>query len=176
MLNKMSTILKNKLYRFNIWLDKNELLKFIFGISYIFIAMLNLFLGILSISGLSISGLIIFILMISMISIFAILRSSNKIEFDRSIYNVPNVGETIVIKKDFVIKNNIYQNSYQLKFTKGSELTIYSVEKIDGDWLIYLTDSRQSIGTKCINYFETKKYWDTRANIRNKSLSKIGIK
>ncbi len=41
----MVSMLKNRLYRFNRWLDRNEFFKFGFMISYIAVAMLNLTTG-----------------------------------------------------------------------------------------------------------------------------------
>lgn len=169
--------MKNKIYRFNRWLDKNELFKFAFLVTYIAIAMLNLITG----------SLIAFILMISMICAFTMYRifiMDGSVNFDRSKYDVPVVGEHVIVKKDFYYDGSFKKHINQFdpgqkpnywRIPKGTEMTIVEVMETDGDWKITFIDNSQSKRDMCIYYLDTKDYWDTKSNIRNKLLNKLGI-
>ena len=176
----MVSMLKNRLYRFNRWLDRNELFKFGFMISYIAIAMLNLTTG----------SLTAFVLMMLIVCTFAVYRMfimDNRVTFDRSKYDVPVVGEIVIVKKDFyydgsfrkfINQSNPSQKPNWWKVTKGTELVILNVEETNGDWKIRFiepTINSQTRGDLHLYYLDTKDYWDTKANIRSKILSKIGI-
>ena len=173
-------MLKNKLYRLNRWLDRNELFKFVFMISYIAVAMLNLTAG----------SLTAFVLMMLMVCAFAVYRMfimDNRVTFDRSKYDVPGVGEIVIVKKDFyydgsfrkfINQSNPSQKPNWWKVPKGTELVILNVDEDDGDWKIRFiepTINSQTRGDLHLYYLDTKDYWDTKANIRSKILSKIGI-
>ncbi len=176
----MVSMLKNKLYRLNRWLDKNELFKFGFMISYITVAMLNLTTG----------SLTAFVLMMLIVCVFAVYRMfimDNRVTFDRSHYDVPEVGEIVIVKKDFfydgqfkkfINYSDVSQKPNWWKVPKGTELVILNVEETSGDWKIRFiepTFNSQTKGDMNLYYLDTKDYWDTKANIRSKILSKIGI-
>ena len=176
----MVSMLKNRLYRLNRWLDRNELFKFIFMISYIAVAMLNLTTG----------SLTAFVLMMLIVCAFAVYRMfimDNRVTFDRSHYDVPGVGEIVIVKKDFyydgqfrkfINTSDQSQKPNWWKVTKGTELIILNVEETSGDWKIRFiepTINSKTKGDMKLYYLDTKDYWDTKANIRNKILSKIGI-
>ncbi len=176
----MVSMLKNKLYRLNRWLDKNELFKFGFMISYIAVAMLNLTTG----------SLTAFVLMMLIVCVFAVYRMfimDNRVTFDRSHYDVPEVGEIVIVKKDFfydgqfkkfINYSDVSQKPNWWKVPKGTELVILNVEETSGDWKIRFiepTFNSQTKGDMNLYYLDTKDYWDTKANIRSKILSKIGI-
>lgn len=176
----MVSMLKNRLYRLNRWLDRNELFKFIFMISYIAVAMLNLTTG----------SLTAFVLMMLIVCAFAVYRMfimDNRVTFDRSKYNLPVVGEIVVVKKEFYYDGSFRkfintsdqsQKPNWWKVTKGTELVILNVEETNGDWKIRFiepTINSQTRGDLHLYYLDTKDYWDTKANIRSKILSKIGI-
>lgn len=164
--------MKNKLYRFNRWLDKNETLKFILIFAYIAI-------GVCSIQF----GNPIFGSIMMLICAFAMQRIFiGKIEFDRSGYDVPSVGEIVIVKKDFyydgqfrkfINQSDPGQKPNWWKVPKGIQLVIVNVEETDGDWMI--TFEEQSRGNLHLHYLDTKDYWDTKSNIRSKILNKIGI-
>jgi hypothetical protein len=109
------------------------------------------------------------------------------VQFDRSKYNVPNVGEIVVVKKDFfydgyfrkfINQSDQSQKPNWWKVPKGTELVILNVEETNGDWKIRFiepTINSQTRGDLHLYYLDTKDYWDTKANIRSKILSKIGI-
>ncbi len=176
----MVSMLKNKLYRLNRWLDKNELFKFGFMISYIAVAMINLTTG----------SLTAFVLMMLIVCVFAVYRMfimDNRVTFDRSHYDVPEVGEIVIVKKDFfydgqfkkfINYSDVSQKPNWWKVPKGTELVILNVEETSGDWKIRFiepTFNSQTKGDMNLYYLDTKDYWDTKANIRSKILSKIGI-
>ncbi len=176
----MVSMLKNRLYRFNRWLDRNELFKFVFMISYIAVAMLNL----------TTDNLTAFVLMMLIVCSFAVYRMfimDNRVTFDRSKYDVPGVGEIVIVKKDFYYDGSFRkfintsdqsQKPNWWKVTKGTELIILNVEETSGDWKIRFiepTINSKTRGDLHLYYLDTKDYWDTKANIRSKILSKIGI-
>ncbi len=176
----MVSMLKNRLYRFNRWLDRNGLFKFVFMISYIAVAMLNLTTG----------SLTAFVLMMLIVCAFAVYRMfimDNRVTFYRSHYDVPEVGEIVIVKKDFYYDGSFRkfintsdqsQKPNWWKVTKGTELIILNVEETSGDWKIRFiepTINSKTRGDLHLYYLDTKDYWDTKANIRSKILSKIGI-
>jgi hypothetical protein len=57
-------------------------------------------------------------------------------------------------------------------YKKGDEWVVVDVKELDSDWVIYLSDSKDSIN---IRYFESKDYWETKSSIRNKKLNKLGL-
>ena len=176
----MVSMLKNRLYRFNRWFDRNELFKFGFMISYIAIAMINLTTG----------SLTAFVLMMLMVCAFAVYRMfiiDNRVTFDRSKYDVPEAGEIVIVKKDFyydgqfrkfINTSDQSQKPNWWKVPKGTELFILNVDEDDGDWKIRFiepTFNSQTKGSMNLYYLDTKDYWDTKSNIRNKVLNKLGI-
>lgn len=170
-------MLKNKLYRFNHWLDRNELFKFGFMISYIVIAMINLTTG----------NLTAFVLMMLMVCAFAVYRMfimNNRVTFDRSHYDVPGVGDIVIVKKDFyydgqfrkfINQSDPSQKPNWWKVSKGTEMIIIEVKETNGDWKIRFIDNSPSKGDISLYYIDTKDYWNTKSNIRNKKLKKLGI-
>jgi hypothetical protein len=113
---------------------------------------------------------------------------NNVIQFDRSKYDVPKIGEIVIVKKDFyydgyfrkfINTTDPSQKPNWWKILKGTELVILNVEETNGDWKIRFLDQSINkilgIGDIYLYYLDTKDYWDTKANIRNKILSKIGI-
>jgi hypothetical protein len=109
------------------------------------------------------------------------------VKFDRSKYDVPEAGEIVVVKKDFyydgqfrkfINTSDQSQKPNWWKVPKGTELVILNVDEDDGDWKIRFiepTFNSQTKGSMNLYYLDTKDYWDTKANIRSKILSRIGI-
>ena len=170
--------MKNKLYRFNRWLDNNEIVKF-------FLLLFSVALFTIPLQFGNFTGLIISLSTILIVCLFTIFRMKimeDVVQFDRSKYNVPEVGEIVVVKKDFyydgqfrkfINQSDPGQKPSWFKVPKGIQLVIVNVEETDGDWII--TFEEQSRGDLHLYYLDTKDYWDTKANIRSKILSKIGI-
>jgi len=165
--------MKNNIFRLNRWLDRNEIFKFLFMISFVLCSMINIQFGNLFI-GVSM------ILAISALGLYRILISDRIVDFDRSKYQVPQIGEIVIVKKDFYYDGTFKRyinHSFQgqkpnwWKISKGTELVILHVEETLADWKIRFFD--QSKGDMYLYYLDTKKYWETKANIRNSLLNKL---
>ena len=174
--------MRNKLYRFNRWLDNNEIIKF-------FLLLFSVALFTIPLQFGNFIGLIISLSTILIVCLFTIFRMKimvDVVQFDRSKYNVPNVGEIVVVKKDFfydgyfrkfINQSDSSQKPNWRKVKKGTQLVILDVEESNGDWKIRFLDPKIGLtrGNIDLYYLDTKDYWETKANIRNKILSKIGI-
>lgn len=179
----MVSMLKNSFYRFNRWLDNNEIIKLSLLLLSVLLFTLPLHFG-------GVTGLFVSISVISIVCLFVIFRMNimnDKVKFDRSKYDVPVAGEIVVVKKDFyydgqfrkfINTSDQSQKPNWWKVPKGTELVILNVDEDDGDWKIRFiepTFNSQTKGSMNLYYLDTKDYWDTKANIRSKILSKIGI-
>ena len=179
----MVSMLKNSFYRLNRWLDNNEITKFLLLLLSVLLFTLPLHFG-------GATGLFVSISTITIVCLFAIFRMNimnDKVKFDRSKYVVPETGEIVVVKKDFyydgqfrkfINTSDQSQKPNWWKVPKGTELVILNVDEDDGDWKIRFiepTFNSQTKGSMNLYYLDTKDYWDTKANIRSKKLSKLGI-
>ncbi len=174
----MVSMLKNSFYRFNRWLDNNEITKFLLLLLSVLLFTLPLHFG-------GATGLFVSISTITIVCLFVLLN--DKVKFDRSKYDVPEAGEIVIVKKDFyydgqfkkfINTSDQSQKPNWWKVPKGTELVILNVDEDDGDWKIRFiepTFNSQTKGSMNLYYLDTKDYWDTKANIRSKILSKIGI-
>ena len=175
--------MKNKLYRFNRWLDNNEIIKFFLLLFSVAFFTIPLQFG-------NFVGLCVSLSTITIVCLFVLFRMNimnDKVKFDRSKYVVPETGEIVVVKKDFyydgqfrkfINTSDQSQKPNWWKVPKGTELVILNVDEDDGDWKIRFiepTFNSQTKGSMNLYYLDTKDYWDTKANIRNKLLSRIGI-
>ncbi len=170
--------MKNKLYRFNRWLDRNEITKF-----FLLLFSVALFTIPLQFGGFG--GLCVSLSTITIVCSFVLFRMNimnDKVNFDRSKYQVPEIGEIVIVKKDFYYDGSFRkfintsdpsQKPNWWKIRKGTELVILNVDETNGDWKIRFFD--QSKGDMYLYYLDTKGYWDTKSNIRSKILSKLGI-
>ena len=167
--------MKNNIIRLNRWLDRNELFKFLFMISIVAFSMFNIQFGNLFLG-------VFMILSLTSLGLYRILIHDRIVTFDRSKYDAPQVGDIVVVKKDFYydgLFKRYINTSFQgqkpnwWKISKGTELTILDVEETSADWKIRFYD--QSKGDMYLYYLDTKKYWDTKANIRNNILKRLGI-
>jgi hypothetical protein len=173
-------MLKNRFYRFNRWLDNHEITKFFLLLSSALLFTLPLHFG-------GATGLFISISVITIVCLFAIFRMNimnNVVKFDRSAYDLPSVGEIVVVRKDFYYDGSFRkfinttdpsQKPNWWEVSKGTEMVIIEVKETDGDWKIRFIDNSPSRGDMSLYYLDTKDYWETKANIRNKILSKLGI-
>lgn len=167
--------MKNNIIRLNRWLDRNEAFKFLFMVSIVTCGMINIQFGNLFLG-------VFMILSLTSLGLYRILIHDRIVTFDRSKYDAPQVGDIVVVKKDFYydgLFKRYINHSFQgqkpnwWKISKGTELTILDVVETSADWKIRFYD--QSKGDMYLYYLDTKKYWDTKANIRSKILSKLGI-
>ena len=176
----MVSMLKNSIFRLNRWLDRNETFKFLFMVSIVAGGMINIQFGNLFIG-------VVMILSLTSLGLYRILMNDGMVKFDRSKYQVPQVGEIVVVKKDFYYDGSFRkfintsdqsQKPNWWKVSKGTELVILNVEETNSDWKVRLiepTINSQTRGDLHLYYLDTKDYWDTKANIRNKLLKKLGI-
>jgi len=173
---------KNKLYRFNRWLDNNEIIKFFLLLFSVAFFTIPLQFG-------NFIGLCISLSTITIVCLFVLFRMNimnDKVKFDRSKYQVPETGEIVIVKKDFyydgqfkkfINTSDQSQKPNWWKVTKGTELVILNIEETNADWKITLTNEQnwRTKGDLYLYYLDTKDYWDTKSNIRNGLLNKLGI-
>ena len=179
----MVSMLKNSFFRFNRWLDNNEMIKLSLLLLSVLLFTLPLHFG-------GVTGLFVSISAITIVCLFVIFRMNimnDVVKFDRSKYDVPEAGEIVIVKKDFyydgqfrkfINTSDQSQKPNWWKVPKGTELVILNVDEDDGDWKIRFiepTFNSQTKGSMNLYYLDTKNYWDTKANIRNKVLNKLGI-
>ncbi len=176
----MVSMLKNSIFRFNRWLDRNEAFKFLFMVSIVACGMINIQFGNLFLG-------VFMILSLTSLGLYRILIHDGMVRFDRSKYQVPQVGEIVVVKKDFYYDGSFRkfintsdqsQKPNWWKVSKGTELVILNVEETNSDWKVRLiepTINSKTRGDLHLYYLDTKDYWDTKANIRNKLLKRLGI-
>jgi hypothetical protein len=161
-------------------MDKNETFKFIFMIVFVSIGMINIQFG----------DLIFGVSMMLLLCIFALYRMfmqngsivGDYVLFDRKLYHIPVVGEKILITKlfywdgafkKFINESDPSGKPWWFTIRKGDEFEVISVLKVTGDWEIGMVDKA---GDKIVvNYFESRKYWKTKSDIRDERLRKIGI-
>jgi hypothetical protein len=118
-----------------------------------------------------------------LIAIFSLFKSFiSEIKFDKNEVDIPLNGENIIIKKTFFYdgKFRTFINTtdpsrkphfYTIK--EGEEWTIFSIVEDKDDWMLFMKDdSNIQIS---IRYFESKKYWETKSDIRDSRLKQLGI-
>lgn len=170
--------MKNKLYRFNRWLDNHEISKFFILITCVALFTIPLQFG-------NFIGLCVSLSTITIVCLFVLFRMrimNNVIQFDRSKYDVPKIGEIVIVKKDFyydgyfrkvINQSDISRKPNFWKVKKGTEMVVIDVEESDGDWKMrFMITSR---GDMSLYYLDTKDYWNTKENIRNEKLKSLGI-
>ena len=174
--------MKNKLYRFNRWLDNNEIIKF-------FLLLFSVALFTIPLQFGNFVGLCVSLSTITIVCLFVLFRMSimnDKVKFDRSKYQVPETGEIVIVKKDFyydgqfkkfINTSDQSQKPNWWKVTKGTELVILNIEETNADWKITLTNEQnwRTKGDLYLYYLDTKDYWETKSNIRNNVLKRLGI-
>ena len=165
--------MNNKLYFISKFLNRNNNLFIIF--IAIFITGANLCM----LSERYLLGVLLFLLIV----IFSLFKSFiSEIKFDKNEVDIPLNGENIIIKKTFFYdgKFKTFINTtdpsrkphfYTIK--EGEEWTIFSIVEDKDDWMLFMKDdSNIQIS---IRYFESKKYWETKSDIRDNRLKQLGI-
>lgn len=122
------------------------------------------------IPGISIFGLII---------IFFLFKNGLiKVKFDKSKYIIPTENEEIVVRKGFMTEGKMSMFGFTTKggywFKKGEVWKIKKVIELDTEWRLMIKDEERNIVLN-IRYLETRKFWATKADLRNEILEKIGI-
>ena len=165
----------NLLYRFNKWLDRSNYTLLIILLP---ILIANLLLTLTDFLWLGISILVI----ICSLALFRMRMLTGQIKFNRKDYNIPSIGEKIIIKKGFYWngefhkrcpKTDMGSKPWYFTICKGEEWEVIEIRELDSDWIIYLEDKHDD--NIHIKYFESNKYWTTKSDIRNNKLKKLGI-
>jgi hypothetical protein len=166
-------MLKNKLYLFDKWLSKDSrtlyVLILVVGSTFMISYEPTLFLGI---------GLL------SIICLYVVFIKAKILgqdwELDKSLYDVPQEQEIIVITKDFYWDG--YLKSYHIRthtskpntlfVEKGTEFKIIDLKEEKEDWRLML---KKGDGEMIITagYFELRKYYKTKSQIRDEKLNKL---
>ena len=124
-------MLKNKLYRIDKWISKGNRV----GIVLLLIGASAVMLQFTSTMffGIGLMGLIC----------LWVVFVKTRISFDKSLYTLPTIGETIVVQKDFTYdcakvansKNYIHSKAVQ-NIHKGFEFDVVDIEELDDDWIV----------------------------------------
>lgn len=170
----MFGLLKNKLYRLHQWLDNHEPTKFI--VMIVTVAIPNV---VIMLSNPLIGVSMYVILFPFFLSRYFFI--TGVLKFDRTLYDIPVVGELISVEKDFYFDGGFLKflnptdpsiKPSTIKINRFRVAEVIDVVEVSGDWDIFLKFSNESI---VIPYFESRKYWITKSNVRNEKLRKIGI-
>lgn len=165
----------NLIYRFNKWLDRSP-----FTLLYLMmpIILANFF---TFLTDYILIGAFFWVIML-LLTFFRIGVQSNLLKFNHTKYNIPEVGERVIIKKEFYWNGEFHKNPPRTDFGNkpwyftiriNDEFIINEVNQLGSDWIFYMEDKS---GDKIhIKYFESRKYWETKSDIRNNKLEKLGI-
>lgn len=164
-------MLKNKLYLFDKWLseDRTLLILLLIGSSTVMTQFEStMFLG-------------IFLLLIicSWVVFVKAKILGGQWKLDKSVYDVPQEGEVIVTTKDFYwdgsLKTYLVQSHTSKPNTifikKGTEFKIIIILEGSEDWTLCL-HSQDGINI-VLTYFESRKYYKTKSQIREDKLKKL---
>jgi len=165
-------MLKNKLYRIDKWISKGNrvgIVLLLIGASAVMLQFTTTMFY-----GIGLMGLICLWVVYVKTPILG-----GQLKFDKSLYTLPTIGETIVVQKDFkydlnkVSNSKNYINSENIQnIYKGFELDIISIEELNDDWIVEL----EFISSKLIIqvfWLDVKNYFMTIADIREEKLKKI---
>lgn len=167
-------LLKNKLYRIDKWISTDNKVLYVLLLIVLSVLMLQLY-------------LFFGIFLLSIICIWVVYVKTGilggNIKFDKSYYILPNIGETIVVQKDFKYdffkvensKNYIHYKNLQ-NMDKGSEFNVISIEELDDDWIVELAFTSALLNKDLILevfWLDVKNYFMTIADIREEKLKKI---
>jgi len=126
----------NMSYLLNKWLDNT------LPIILVFMLFANVF---LFLTPYIIIG-VIFYIIVMILSILRLKVHSGKIKFNRSVYDIPTIGEKVITKKRFYWNGVFYKNyprtdmgskPWFYTIDQGEEWEIIHIKELDGDWMIY---------------------------------------
>ena len=118
-----------------------------------------------------------------LIGIFSLFKSFiSEIKLDKGEIDIPASGENIIIKKTFFYDGAFRKfinttdpsrkpHFYTIK--EGQEWTVFSIVEDEDDWVLFIKDDSH-IQIR-IGYFESRNYWETKSDIRDSRLKKLGI-
>jgi hypothetical protein len=104
-----------------------------------------------------------------------------KFEYRSAKDNIPCVGETIIVTKEFYWNGSFLKRPEHGPGSKpwyetvniNTNLILDDVIKLDGDFRLKLKRSENDF--LYLDYSKTKKYWISKSDLRSKKLKKIGI-
>lgn len=168
-------MLKNKLYKIDKWISKDNKVGYVLLLVAISAVMIQ-FTSTMFI-GIGLMGLL------CLWVVFVKTRiSTGELKFDKSYYTLPIIGETIVVQKDFKYdyakvanSKNYIHNKAIIDIGKGFEFEIINIKELDDDWIVELKFIIKSSKDLTIEVFwlDVKKYFMTIADIREEKLKKI---
>lgn len=167
--------MNNSIILFNRWFNNNSNITIPLIISLVILATIGVAFNkhiILLISSL-------FLLLLSAIRLLEF-----KAKFDRSKYDIPEVGEKIVITKGFYWNGefhrkepimNLGNRPWYYTIGDNSEFTIKSVIEVVDDWEIEMVGETTKSTVIRIYYLESRKNWKSLSTIRDLKLKKLGV-
>lgn len=167
------SMLKNKLYLFDKWLskDRNTLLVLLLVVGSTFM---------ISYEPTTFYG----IGLLSIICFYVVFVKAKILgqdwELDKSVYDVPQEQEIIVTTKDFywdgyVKSNHIHSHTSKpntLFVEKGTEFKVIDLKEEKEDWRLMLKKGNGEM-IIAVGYFESRKYYKTKSQIREEKLKKL---
>lgn len=180
----IKTIIKNKIFRSHVWLDEHDIARFTTVL--ILVGAPNLFITLADNHNLIFIGLFLWIIA-GTLAYSRFKYIEGKTDFDDSIYEIPKVGDQIIMTNNFYFDGGFLKNPPNptnpsrkpntILVPKGTEALITKVkgEKCDWDIEMELKSGISGYDYLILGYFESRKYWKTKSDIRNDRLRKIGI-
>ena len=79
--------------------------------------------------------------------------------------------------KKFINTTDPSRKPWWYTIEKDKEFIVVDISKLKGDWEMKLIGrwNDGSVMNIVVNYFESRKYWRTKSDIRDEKLRKIGI-
>jgi len=104
-----------------------------------------------------------------------------KSEYKKSKNNIPDIGEVIIVTKEFYWNGSFLKRPehgpgskpWYEKIDVNSILIVDNVINLQDDWRLRLKRSENNF--IYLDYSKTKKYWISKSDLRKKKLEKIGI-
>lgn len=105
-----------------------------------------------------------------------------QLKFDKSIYNVPEIGDKLIVKKTFKydfskVKNskNYIHDKCVCELGKNWSLEVYKIEELSDNWIITLELFGLSVDPLYLEmfYLDIKDKFTTLEDIRDEKLKKL---
>lgn len=122
-------------------------------------------------------------LLYSLIGIFGLIRFlfvTNKLSIDFSVYDVPNIGDFIVFDKSYNPTLEMICLKYafvDFDWYKNGQFKIVDMKKSQRDILLYILNEEEQSELRRvtieISLLKTRKFWNTKSDLREKKLNDI---
>jgi hypothetical protein len=169
------SMLKNKIYLFDRWLSSGENIFYLLSLTIIAVAMINF--ETTFFYGIGLFSLICIYTLIVKIKI-----RTKEWNLDKSIYTLPNIGEVLIVQKDFrydlvkVENSRSYIHRKMLQdFSKEFEFEVTNIKELDDNWIIELRFLHKSSQDLLVELFwlDVYKYFMTKSQVREDKLNKL---